>query len=158
MFWPLAKDSVTVASRSARFPPDAVTSYTVEAVTSATVSVAVVAVVPAMAKSAAFTFFTFSLNVTRQVRLSTFVGEDVGSWRTMDVTVGAVVSTVGPTSPLTRIDMDSPLDSAAQLPGLGVVSFQRAASAIDWASRRRRSARRSFTDQRVARQGRPTRP
>ena len=34
MSWPLAKDSVTVALRLARFPPDAVTSYTVEAVTS----------------------------------------------------------------------------------------------------------------------------
>ena len=105
MFWPLTKDSVTVASRPARFPPDAVTSYTVEAVSSVTaVTVAVVLGLAAMAKSAAFTFFTFSLNVTRQVRLSAFVGEDVGSWRTMDATVGAVVSAGGLTTvPLTRI-------------------------------------------------------
>ena len=43
MFWPLAKDSVTVPSRPARSPPDTVTSYTDEAVTSVTsVTVAVV--------------------------------------------------------------------------------------------------------------------
>ena len=80
-----------MALRLARSPPDAVTSYTVVAVTS--VTAVTVAVVPAMAKSAVFTFCTFSLNVTRQVRLSAFVGEDVGVWRTMDSTLGAVVST-----------------------------------------------------------------
>ena len=92
MSWPLTIDSVTVALRLARSPPDAVTSYTIEAV--ASVTAVTVAIVPAMAKSVASTFFTFSLNVTRQVRLSSFVGEDVGVWRTMDATLGAVVSTV----------------------------------------------------------------
>ena len=85
MFRPLAKDSVTVASRPARFPPDAVTSYTAEAVTLVTASVAVV---PPMAKSAASTFFTFLLNVMRHFRLSALVGDDDGVWRSMDVTVG----------------------------------------------------------------------
>ena len=54
-----------------------------------------VAVVPAMAKSAASTFFTFSVNVMRHFRLSALVGDDVGVWRTMDATLGAVVSTRG---------------------------------------------------------------
>ena len=71
MFCPPANDSVTVASRLARSPPDAVTSYTVEAVTTFTTGVAVV---PLTVKSAASTFCTSSLNVMRQVRLSAFVG------------------------------------------------------------------------------------
>ena len=64
-----------MASSAARSPPDAVTSYTVDAVTSLTASVAVV---PPTAKSAASTPVTFSPKVTRQVRLSAFVGEDGG--------------------------------------------------------------------------------
>ena len=54
-----------------------------------------------MAKSAASTFFTSSLNVTRQVRLSAFVGEDVGVWRTIEATRGAVVSAVSSSSTVT---------------------------------------------------------
>ena len=51
-----------------------------------------VAVVPVITKSAESTFETASLKVTRQVRLSELVGDDVGSWGVIDVTVGAVVS------------------------------------------------------------------
>ena len=51
-----------------------------------------VAVVPVTMKSAGSTFSTASLKVTRQVRLSELVGDEVGSWRVIDVTVGAVVS------------------------------------------------------------------
>ena len=91
MSCPPANDSVTVASRLARSPPDAVTSYTVEAVTTFTTGVAVV---PLTVKSAASTCCTSSLNVMRQVRLSAFVGDVVGVWRSMDVTCGAVVSGV----------------------------------------------------------------
>ena len=76
-------------------PPDAVTSYTVEAVAWTTASVAVV---PATAKSAASTFPTFSLNVTRHVRLSAFVGDEDGSWRSIDATRGAVTSLEAPTT------------------------------------------------------------
>ena len=50
------------------------------------------AVVPVIAKSASPMSFTFSLKVTRHVRVSALVGEVVGSWRTIEVTVGAVVS------------------------------------------------------------------
>ena len=53
-----------------------------------------VAVLPVMVKSAASTPVTTSLNVTRQVRLSALVGEVEGVCRTMDVTVGAVLSLV----------------------------------------------------------------
>ena len=86
MSWPLAKLRVTVASRPARLPPLAVTSYTVEAVSSLTL---IVAVVLLTAKSAAPTFRTFSLKVTRQVRLSALVGEAFGVCRAIEVTVGA---------------------------------------------------------------------
>ena len=89
MSWPEAKLSAAVASRLARSPPSAFTSKTVDAVTSLTVSAAVV---PLTVKSAAFTFATFSLNITRQVRLSALVGDDNGVWRTIDITVGAVES------------------------------------------------------------------
>ena len=71
-------------------PPDAVTSYTVEAVTSLTDSVAVA---PLTAKSAGSTFATSSLNVTRQVRLFALVGVDAGLRRSIESTRGAVVST-----------------------------------------------------------------
>ena len=91
MSWVPANDSVTVAFRLARLPPDAVTSYTVEAVTTFTTGVAVV---PSTVKSAASTFSTSSSNVMRQVRLSAFVGDVVGVWRVIDVTCGAVVSGV----------------------------------------------------------------
>ena len=50
------------------------------------------AVVPVIAKSASPMSFTFSLKVTRHVRVFALVGEVVGSWRTIEVTVGAVVS------------------------------------------------------------------
>ena len=51
-----------------------------------------VAVVPVITKSAGSTLSTASLKVTRQVRVSELVGDEVGSWRVIDVTVGAVVS------------------------------------------------------------------
>ena len=89
MFWLFAKPSVTVAVRSFRVPPVAVTSYTVEAVTSLTDSAAVV---PLTVKSAWSTFATFSLNVTRQIRLFALVGELEGLWRSIEVTRGAVLS------------------------------------------------------------------
>ena len=93
MSCPPANPSVTVPSRLARPPPDTVTSQACsEAVTSSTA--VTVAVVPLTAKSAASTFATASLNVTRQVRLSAFVGDVAGSWRAIDVTAGAVVSRV----------------------------------------------------------------
>ena len=50
------------------------------------------AVVPAIAKSASPTSFTSSLKVTRHVRVSAWVGEVVGVWRSIAVTRGAVVS------------------------------------------------------------------
>ena len=74
MFWALANDSVTVAFRFARLPPDAVTSYT-EVDTTATAGVADE---PPTSKSAASTPTTGSLNVTRHVRLSAFVGDEDG--------------------------------------------------------------------------------
>ena len=77
MFWALANDSVTVASRPARSPSDAVTSYCVdEPGTAANPSGAVV---PSTSKSGASTFSTSSSNVTSQVRLSAFVGDVVGT-------------------------------------------------------------------------------
>ena len=78
--------------RSDRLPPLAVTSYWLpEPETAATVRPAVVLDTP---KSAASTFCTSSLNVTRHFRVSLLVGEVLGSWRTIEVTVGAVVSAV----------------------------------------------------------------
>ena len=59
----------------------------------AAVTPVTVAVVPLTVKSAAFTFFTFSLKVTRQTRLLALVGEDDGVWCSTDSTVGAVLST-----------------------------------------------------------------
>ena len=53
-----------------------------------------VAVVPVTVKSAASTFATSSLNVTRQVRLSALVRDDDGLCRSIEVTVGAVLSSV----------------------------------------------------------------
>ena len=85
--------SPTVALTPARLPPLAVTSYA--PVTPETAATAVtVAVVPLTTKSAASTFETASLNVTRQVRLSALVGELVGVCRTIEATRGAVLSTV----------------------------------------------------------------
>ena len=59
------------------------------------------AVVPLTTKSAASTFETASLNVTRQVRLSALVGELVGVSRTIEATRGAVVSAVSSSSTVT---------------------------------------------------------
>ena len=87
MSWLFAKPSVTVAVRSSRLPPVTVTSYTVAAVTSLTDSDAVV---PLTAKSAGSTFATFSLNVTRQIRLFALVGVDAGFWRSIESTRGGV--------------------------------------------------------------------
>jgi len=86
-----------VALRLARSPPETVTSNTVLAVTVATL--VTVAVVPATVKSAAFTFWTFSSNVMRHVRLSALVGEVAGFWRMIEATRGAVTSTVPPNPP-----------------------------------------------------------
>ena len=88
MSCPAAKPNVTVALRLARSPPETVTSNTVLAVTVATL--VTVAVVPETVKSAAFTFCTFSSNVTRHVRLSALVGEVAGFWRMIEATRGAV--------------------------------------------------------------------
>ena len=52
-----------------------------------------VAIVPLTSKSATSTFATSSLNVTRQVRLLALVGDAVGSWRSIDATPGAMLST-----------------------------------------------------------------
>ena len=117
MFWPAAKDSVTVALSAARSPPEAVTSYTVDAVTSLTASVAVV---PLTSKSAASTSFTFSSKVTRQVRLSAFVGDDGGDWRSIDTTPGAPVS--GRSEPRTTM--------RNELPPASSVPFRRYASSM----------------------------
>ena len=87
MSWPLAKASVTVPLRAARLPPLAVTSYVVPLPVTASV-----AVVPVTEKSPVPTFDTASSNVTRQVRLSSLVGEVEGVWRSIEVTRGAVVS------------------------------------------------------------------
>ena len=92
MSWVPANDSVTVAFRPARSPPLAVTSYREDE--PGTAAASSIAVVPLTVKSAASTFCTSSLNVMRQVRLSAFVGDVVGVWRSMDVTCGAVVSGV----------------------------------------------------------------
>ena len=89
MFWSLAKLSVTVPSRPARSPPEAVTSYWADEPDTAVT----VAVVPATMKSAASTFVTLSEKVTRQVRLSPLVGVVAGFWRPIAVTVGLVLST-----------------------------------------------------------------
>ena len=92
MFWALANDSVTVPSRPARSPSDAVTSYCAdEPGTAATPSGAVV---PSTSKSVASTFSMSSSNVTSQVRLVRVrlrrsVGIPDVQW---DVTSGAVVS------------------------------------------------------------------
>ena len=83
--------------RLARSPPLAVTSQT--SAIFATALAARVAVVPLTAKSIASTFATSSLNVTRHVRVSAFVSDSVGSWRSIDVTRGAVVSRAGTTGP-----------------------------------------------------------
>ena len=90
MSWALANDSVTVAFRPARSPPDAVTSYCVDE--PGTASTSSVAVVPSISKSGASTFSTSSSNVTSQVSSSSFVGDSAGFRRSMDVTPGAVVS------------------------------------------------------------------
>ena len=88
--WSEAKASVTVPVRPAKLPPSTVTSWaTDEPGTAATVSVA--AVTPT-SKSASSTFATVSLKVTRQVRLSALVGDDVGLWRAIEATCGAAVS------------------------------------------------------------------
>ena len=50
------------------------------------------AFVPVISKSAASTFSTSSLKVTRQVRTSALVGDDAGLRRMIDVTRGALVS------------------------------------------------------------------
>jgi hypothetical protein len=58
------------------------------------VTAVTVAVVPLTVKFAAFTFWTFSSKVTRQIKMSALVGEVAGVWRTIDAILGAVVSTV----------------------------------------------------------------
>ena len=90
MPWTATKDSVTVASRLARLPALAVTSYAFA--TPAAAPTATEAVVPATVKSAISTPVTGSLKVTRQIRVSALVGEFAGSWRTIEATVGGVVS------------------------------------------------------------------
>ena len=75
--------------RLARSPPLAVTSQT--SATFASALAARVAVVPVTPKSAASTFATSLLNVTRQVRMSELVGDEDGSQRSMDTTCSAVV-------------------------------------------------------------------
>ena len=88
--WSEAKASVTVPVRPARLPPSTVTSWaTDEPGTAATVSVAVMT---PTSKSPSSTFATVSLKVTRQVRLSALVGDDVGLWRAIEATCGAAVS------------------------------------------------------------------
>ena len=72
------------------------------------------AVVPLTTKSAASTFETASLNVTRQVRLSALVGELVGVCRTIEATRGAVVSSGRPTT-MSKVSLTEPL-----LPSLAV--------------------------------------
>ena len=53
----------------------------------------IVAVVPETWKSAASTCCTASLNVTRHLTLSALVGDELfGVWRSIEVTLGAVVS------------------------------------------------------------------
>ena len=103
-------DRVTVAVRPARLPPLAATSYA--SVTPETALTDTVAVVPLTAKSAASTFETASLNVTRQVRLFALVGEDVGVWRTMDVTRGAVVS-AGRLTTISKVSLTESVPSLA---------------------------------------------
>ena len=100
MLWDEEIVSVTVALTPARLPPLALTSYA--PVTPETAATAVtVAVVPLTTKSAASTFETASLNVTRQVRLSALVGELVGVCRTIEATRGAVLSAVSSSSTVT---------------------------------------------------------
>ena len=53
-----------------------------------------VAVVPVSAKSAAVTFCTALLKVTRQVRLSALVGEVAGDCRSMEATRGGALAAV----------------------------------------------------------------
>ena len=103
--------SVTVALRAARLPPLALTSYA--PVSPETATAVTVAVVPLTAKSAAFTFETASLNVTRQVRLSALVGETVGFCRVIEATRGAVVS-IATLTTMSKLSLtDSPLPSLA---------------------------------------------
>ena len=85
--------SVTVALTLARLPPLAVTLYAPVTPETAVTDVTV-AVVPLTAKSAASTFETASLNVTRQVRLSALVGELVGFCRAIEATVGTLFTAV----------------------------------------------------------------
>ena len=89
---PRAKDSVAVALRLFRLPPLAVTSYATVVIPVTGLTSVAVAVVPATVKSAASTPVTGSLKVTRQIRVSALVGELEGLWRTIEVTVGGVVS------------------------------------------------------------------
>ena len=104
--------SVTVALTPARSPPLAVTSYA--PVTPETAATVTVAVVPVTTKSAASTFETASLNVTRQVRLSALVGEVVGFCRTIEATRGSVVSGGRPTT-MPKVSLTEP-----PLPSLAV--------------------------------------
>ena len=110
----LANESVTVAFRSARSPPVAVTSTACAPVTSASVSVAVV---PVTSKSVASAFSSASLNVTRHTRVSAFVGEASGVCRVIDSTAGAVLSRTYSVScaPVGAV-------SASALPSLSVMS------------------------------------
>ena len=90
MSQPAAKDSVTVPSNETRSAPLAVTSYWKSGPgTGTTVSVAAT---PLNSKSVASTLSTSSLKDTHQVTLSALVGEEDGVWRSIEGTVGAVLS------------------------------------------------------------------
>ena len=102
---PLANDSVMVASRLARVPPDAFTSHALASpLTAVTVSDAVV---PAIEKSPDVTFRTSSSKVTRQVTSSALVGEPDGVWCAIELSIGFVVSACAPAAP-----SESPADSS----------------------------------------------
>ena len=85
---PVLVDRVTVPLRSARSPPETVTSVCVLEL----LITECVPVVPATEKLKSVTFCTGSSKVTRQVRLSAFVGEVDGVWRSMEAIRGAVAS------------------------------------------------------------------
>ena len=93
MFWPVAKDSVTVPFRSFRSPPDPPTTNSMEELRRTKNE----AVVPLTTKSSVpgpgLSKCSASLNVTDHCRLFELVGEVVGTLRSIEVTVGAVLST-----------------------------------------------------------------
>ena len=122
MVWPVAMDRVTVAVTPGRLPPLAVTSYA--PVTPETALTDSVAVVPVTAKSAASTFETASLNVTRQIRLSALVGELAGVPRTIEATRGAVVS-AGRLTTISKVSLTEP-----PLPSLAVTFTETVSAAV----------------------------